>query len=223
MRQRVGKMRLMVLVLVAAVALGGFNLTSAEAQTSSQAQSDQQFLLKNGHFPGPGENLPPDLLSGSELGNYNDQYLGLKRFWGDDVVSRAFENATNNTAGFLGSMWSKYGVRVDGEAPWQQHLRAAVEAGKAGNWNKTIAECNDAIANNQHALDAYLLRGVAFRKLNQNQAALTDVKSIYETRKNAQEFLNRMNGGDTVLKSTGAPTELRLHGFQDLQDSLKGK
>lgn len=29
---------------------------------------------------------------GSELGRFNDKYLGMKRFWGDDAISNLFAN-----------------------------------------------------------------------------------------------------------------------------------
>jgi hypothetical protein len=40
---------------------------------------------------------PPGLLSGSELGAYNDTYQGLHSFWGDDVISRFFKHVADGT------------------------------------------------------------------------------------------------------------------------------
>lgn len=40
---------------------------------------------------------PPDYLSGSELGAYNDTYRSLKSFWGDDIISRFFKHAADGT------------------------------------------------------------------------------------------------------------------------------
>src|SRR5262249_38730217 len=41
--------------------------------------------------------VPPGLDSGSELGRYNDTYLGLRSFWSDDTISRFFKNVADGT------------------------------------------------------------------------------------------------------------------------------
>lgn len=40
---------------------------------------------------------PQDLLLGSELGLYNDTYVGLESFWGDDIISRFFKHVADGT------------------------------------------------------------------------------------------------------------------------------
>ncbi len=200
--------------LVAGAVLGLLAVSVVQAQPNSQGSADRRFEKTHGRMPAPGENLPPGILSGSELGRYDDQYAELKRFWGDDVVSRAFDNATTNTSEYISSMWTKYGFTVNQNAPWQQHLGAAAKAASAGDWKRVISECNVALAANNHALDAYLLRTVAYRKLNQAGSA---GNNINDTRKNAREFLDRVNG------TGGATASPKLHGFQDLQNNLKGK
>jgi len=195
--------------LVAGGVIGLLAMSAVLAQPNSQSSADRQFEKTHGRMPGPGENLPPGILSGSELGQYDDQYAELKRFWGDDVVSKAFDNATKNSSEYISSTWTKYGFVVTAKASWEKRLGAAAKAASAGDWKTVIAECNASLAENNHALDAYLLRTVAYRKLNQAGSA---GKNINDTRKNAQDFLNRVNGNPQ-----------KLHGFQDVQNSLKSK
>jgi hypothetical protein len=54
--------------------------------------------------PGGGVTVPPDrplvppgLDSGSELGRYNDTYLGLRSFWSDDIISSFFKHVADGT------------------------------------------------------------------------------------------------------------------------------
>jgi len=148
--------------------------------------------------PRPGDGLLP----GSELGRTNDKYPKQQEpFFGDDPVSKAFSYATTNTGDFLGKMWTQYGPRLAGEEAWQIYLRKAIESAKAGDWNKTVENCELSVANNENALDAKLLRALAFKKLNQQPKAQFDIQALMNTRRKAQEFLKGKNSQSPVADS----------------------
>jgi hypothetical protein len=72
------------------------SLTIALAAASS--------AMAQGAPPGGGVSVPPDrplappgLDSGSELGRYNDTYLGLRSFWSDDIISSFFKHVADGT------------------------------------------------------------------------------------------------------------------------------
>jgi hypothetical protein len=167
--------------------------------------------------PAPGSGLG-SIMAGSELQSFDDKYSSMKKFWGDDVVSRGFENASNNTSSFVANMNTKYGFTQLGDANWQLRLSDAVHAAQVGDWAKVISNCTAALSGNPKALDAYLLRSAAYNRLNQNDAALNDVKTIYELRKE-----NHYSSGpyDAVLNGNAKPAVDTTSGFMELQEKLK--
>jgi hypothetical protein len=54
---------------------------------SARVLADPQTPAASPLPPCPGCNLPPYLQENSELGNYNEKYLGINSFCGDDIVS----------------------------------------------------------------------------------------------------------------------------------------
>jgi len=198
---------------------------------ASLAQS-QKFDPKNP--PAPGAGIDPGIMAGSELSRSGDKYSDQKKFWGDDTISKAFDNASTNTGGFLANMWTQYGPKLASEALWQENLRAAVQAAKAGDWAKAEHECEQCIANNPNAVDAKLLRAVVLQKLNrlnQNPKAELDVKTLMGTRQHAADFLNgnatKTPVADTVLRQTlqsqSGTVPGKVHSFGDLQQEIRSK
>ncbi len=72
-------------------------LSTVLALAMAQAGAPAQSLPPGGGTPSTGLPTPPGFLSDTELRAYDETYLGLRSFRGDEIISQFFENAAEGT------------------------------------------------------------------------------------------------------------------------------
>jgi len=92
--------RKVALILVAAAVAAMVPLTAFTQVATTAPDSGATPAPAPGAPPASGLLSDPEssrLLAGSELGAYNESYLGLHSFWSDDIVSSFFKHAADHT------------------------------------------------------------------------------------------------------------------------------
>ena len=104
--------------------------------SSTIAFAAASSAMAQGAPPGGGVTVPPDsplvppgLDSGSELGRYNDTYLGLRSFWSDDIISSFFKHVADGTlnqaAPLVAELCEKWRAARSASADHRHHHCAA--------------------------------------------------------------------------------------------------